>query len=127
MKYTLLLEDESGLSRFEDRDADLPLKDFVPPAVPLMISSVIAANSFVFLSAGWQGVRHRSPHRQIAAILSGCFRDRAGSGEVRNFRAADLFWMDDTTGEGHESSAECGEPVNMLNVQTPEPTNPERY
>lgn len=122
MKYAVLLEDETGVSRFEDRDVDLPLQDFVPPAAPLMISDAIAASSFVFLTlpAGWRGVRHRSPHRQIAAILSGCFRVRAGSGEAREFRAGDLFWMEDTTGGGHESSAEGGEPVNMMIVQTPE-------
>ncbi|MDU9004856.1 cupin domain-containing protein [Sedimentitalea todarodis] len=122
MKYAVLWEDESGVSRFEDRDMDLPVQDFVPPAAPLMISDAVAASSFVFLTlpAGWRGVRHRSPHCQIAAILSGCFRVHAGSGEVRDFRAGDLFWMKDTTGEGHESSAEDGEPVNMIIVQTPE-------
>ncbi|MGB0913640.1 MAG: cupin domain-containing protein [Phaeobacter italicus] len=119
MKYAFLCEDEDGVSRFEDREAELPLRDFVPPAAPLNISDVIAASGFVFLTlpAGWTGVPHRSPHRQIAAILSGCFRVRAGSGEVRDFRAGDLFWMEDTTGAGHASSAEGGEPVHMIIVQ----------
>lgn len=122
MEYAALIEDETGVSHFVDRHAELPLRDFVPPATPLMISDAVVASSFVFLTlpAGWKGIRHRSPHRQIAAILSGCFRVRAGSGEIRDFRAGDLFWMEDTTGEGHESSAEGGEPVNMMIVQTPE-------
>lgn len=125
MKYAVLLEDEAGVSRFVDREAELPLQDFVPPAAPLMISDAMPASSFVFLTlpAGWQGVRHRSPQRQIAAILSGYFRVRAGSGEVRDFRSGDLFWMEDTTGDGHESSAEGGEPVNMMIVQTPDAPN----
>ncbi|MCB1312138.1 MAG: hypothetical protein KDK29_09715 [Sedimentitalea sp.] len=119
MKYAVLREDEAGISHFEDAEAVLPLKDFVPPAAPLQISDQIAAEGFVFLTlpAGWTGVRHRSPHRQIAAILSGCFRVEAGSGEVREFRAGDLFWMEDTRGEGHASSAEGGVPVTMIIVQ----------
>ncbi|WP_424984720.1 hypothetical protein [Microbulbifer sp. S227A] len=122
MKYALLVEDADGISRFVDREAVLPFRDFVPPAAPLMISDAMTATGFVFLTlpAGWRGIRHRSPHCQIAAILSGCFRVRAGSGEVRDFRAGALFWMADTTGEGHESSAEGGEPVTMLIVQTPD-------
>ncbi len=119
MHYAILLEDADGRSYFEDREADLPIRDFVPPAAPLMISDPIAATGFVFLTlpAGWRGVRHRSPHRQIAAILSGRFRVEAGSGEIRDFVAGDLFWMADVTGSGHKSSAEDGEPVTMVITQ----------
>ena len=119
MHYSILLEDADGISYFEDREADLPLKDFVPPAAPLRISDQLKASGFVFLTlpAGWQGARHRSPHRQIAAILSGSFRVEAGSGEVRVFTAGDLFWMEDTTGSGHESSAQGGAPVTMVITQ----------
>ena len=119
MRYAILLEDENGRSYFEDREADLPLKDFVPPASPLRISDQLPAEGFVFLTlpAGWKGVRHRSPHRQIAAVLSGTFRVQAGSGEVRDFKAGDLFWMEDTTGEGHVSSAEGGVPATMVITQ----------
>lgn len=119
MRYAILLEDADGVSYFEDREAELPLKDFVPPAAPLQISEQIPATGFVFLTlpAGWKGVRHRSPHRQIAAILSGRFRVEAGSGEAREFTAGDLFWMEDTTGEGHVSSAEGGVPATMVITQ----------
>ena len=73
MRYSILLEDAEGVSYFEDREADLSLQDFVPPAAPLRISERLTATGFVFLSlpVGWKGVQHRSPHRQIAAILSG--------------------------------------------------------
>lgn len=119
MRYTILLEDASGQSYFEDRDADLALTDFVPPANPIEVSCVLGAKGFVFLSlpAGWTGVRHRSPHRQIAAILSGRFRVEAGSGEVREFGAGDLFWMEDTTGAGHVSSAAGDGAVHMVITQ----------
>lgn len=119
MHYSILLEDAEGVSFFEDRKADLPLQSFVPPADPLMISDQIAATGFVFLTlpAGWKGIQHRSPHRQIAAILSGTFRVEAGSGEVREFTAGDLFWMEDTTGSGHISSAEGGVPASMIITQ----------
>ncbi len=119
MHYSILLEDENGVSYFEDRQAELPLRDFVPPAAPLRISDQLPASGFVFLTlpAGWKGIQHRSPHRQIAAILSGTFRVRAGTGETRDFRAGDLFWMEDTTGDGHVSSAEGGEPATMVITQ----------
>ena len=119
MRYAILLEDADGLSYFEDRAADLVLKNFVPPAAPLEISGQIPASGFVFLTlpAGWRGVRHRSPHRQIAAILSGRFRVEAGSGEIRDFTAGDLFWMEDISGSGHVSSAEGGEPASMIITQ----------
>ena len=119
MRYSILLEDAEGVSYFEDREADLSLQDFVPPAAPLRISERLTAAGFVFLSlpVGWKGVQHRSPHRQIAAILSGTFRVEAGSGEVREFTAGDLFWMEDTAGTGHISSAEGDEPANMVITQ----------
>lgn len=119
MHYSILLEDENGVSYFVDREADLPEQDFVPPATPLLISDVLPASGFVFLTlpVGWKGIRHRSPHRQIAAILSGRFRVEAGSGEAREFTSGDLFWMEDTTGEGHASSAEGGKPVTMVITQ----------
>lgn len=119
MHYAILLEDSDGVSFFEDRKAELPLADFVPPAAPLRISEQLPATGFVFLTlpTGWTGVQHRSPHRQIAAILSGRFRVEAGSGEVREFTAGDLFWMEDTTGDGHASSAQGDMPVTMVITQ----------
>ena len=119
MRYSILLEDAKGVSYFEDREADLRLQDFVPPAAALQISNPLPAVGFVFLTlpVGWEGVQHRSPHRQIAAILSGSFRVEAGTGEVRVFKAGDLFWMEDTTGAGHISSAEGGVPVSMVITQ----------
>ncbi len=119
MRYSILLEDLDGVSYFEDREANLKLKDFVPPAKPLHVSDQLSATGFVFLSlpAGWKGVQHRSPHCQIAAILSGRFRVEAGSGEVREFTAGDLFWMEDTTGAGHVSSAQGDLPATMVITQ----------
>lgn len=119
MNYSLLKEDTDGVSYFVDEAADLSLVDFVPPADPLLISKVRPASGFVFLTlpAGWKGVKHPSPNRQIAAILSGCFRVIAGSGEVRDFRSGDLFLMEDTTGSGHISSAEEGVPATMVITQ----------
>ena len=110
MQYSILLEDSDGISYFEDRVADLPLVDFVPPAAPLNMSDSLAATGFVFLTlpAGWKGIRHRSPNRQIA---------EAGSGEIRDFTAGDLFWMEDTTGAGHISSAEGDVPATMVITQ----------
>jgi hypothetical protein len=119
MRYALLLEDENGVSYFEDREVDLELKTFAPPAAPFHVSGTFDASRFVFLTlpAGWKGVQHRSPERQLATVLSGTFRVQAGSGEIRDFTAGDLFWAEDVTGTGHASSAEGGEPVNLMVTQ----------
>ena len=119
MKYAKLTEDADGVSYFVDGEADLPERDFVPPAAPLLISDQLPATGMVFLTLppGWRGIQHPSPHKQIAAILSGRFRVEAGSGEVREFCAGDLFWMEDTTGAGHVSSAEDGTAVTMVITQ----------
>ncbi len=119
MRYAKLVEDSDGVSYWTDGAAELDEVDFVPPARPLLMSQAIAAKSMVFLAlpAGWRGVQHRSPQRQIAAILSGVFRVEAGSGEVREFCAGDIFWMEDTNGAGHMSSAEGPEPATMVITQ----------
>jgi len=119
MKYTKLTEDADGLSYFTECQAALPERDFVPPAAPLLISDILPATGMVFLTlpAGWRGIQHPSPHKQIAAILSGRFRVVAGTGEARDFCAGDLFWMEDTTGPGHASSAEGATPVTMVITQ----------
>ncbi|WP_037316101.1 cupin domain-containing protein [Ruegeria halocynthiae] len=119
MRYSILLEDADGVSYFEDRDIDAELKSFAPPANPFLVSQEYDASRFVFLSlpAGWKGVQHRSPNRQLATVLSGRFRVQAGSGEVRDFTAGDLFWAEDVTGTGHASSAEGDEPANLMITQ----------
>ncbi len=119
MRYSILLEDAEGVSYFEDREVDLELKAFAPPAKAFHVSDEFDAARFVFLTlpAGWKGIQHRSPEKQLATVLSGTFRVQAGSGEVRDFTAGDLFWAEDVTGTGHTSSAEGGEPVNLMVTQ----------
>lgn len=119
MRYSILLEDAEGVSYFEDREVDLELKSFAPPAKPFHVSDDFDAARFVFLTlpAGWTGVQHRSPEKQLATVLSGTFRVQAGSGEVRDFTVGDLFWAEDVTGTGHASSAEGGKPVNLMVTQ----------
>lgn len=119
MRYSILLEDADGISYFEDREADLELKTFAPPAEAFLVSEKFDASQFVLLTlpAGWKGVPHRSPARQLATVLSGTFRVQAGSGEIRDFTAGDLFWAEDVTGTGHGSSAEGGEPVTLMVTQ----------
>ncbi|MEM8631444.1 MAG: hypothetical protein AAGF74_09420 [Pseudomonadota bacterium] len=116
MKYVKTRETDAGQSFFEEGDQPLGLTEFVPPADPILVSDVLPASGMVFLTlpAGWSGVRHRSPRRQIAAILSGCFRVETSDGQVRDFRVGDIYWMEDTTGEGHISSAVGDEDVRMM-------------
>ncbi|WP_170348961.1 MULTISPECIES: cupin domain-containing protein [Ruegeria] len=119
MRYAILLEDADGVSYFENCEIDFELKTFAPPAAPFLVSKEVDAARIAFLSlpAGWKGVQHRSPKPQLATVLSGTFRVQAGSGEIRDFKTGDLFWAEDVKGTGHSSSAEGGEPANLMITQ----------
>lgn len=121
MEYTILDEDEAGISFFRDSDFELQETHFAPPAAPLLLSAEVPASTMLALTlpAGWIGVLHPSPCSQVAVILEGLFRVEAGSGEVRDMGPGSVFWMRDIHGSGHSSRAMDGAPVKMMLVQFP--------
>lgn len=122
MIYTILDEDENGVSFFRDADFFMAEVQFAPPAAPMLLSEAIPVRAMVALTlpAGWTGVQHKSPCAQVAFILDGLFRVEAGTGEVRDFGPGGIFWMQDVKGGGHASRAMDGKPVHMAVVQFPE-------
>lgn len=46
MEYTRLYADDHGESHFEDIEIDLTLTEYAPPAPPLELSGITAANQF---------------------------------------------------------------------------------
>lgn len=97
---------EDGESRFEDFDVTLVAVDFAPPAPPLNVAALFAANrcSLVGGTTDWGGdVRHPSPRRQLFSTLSGSYEVTASDGTVRNFPAGSMLLLEDTTGKGHST------------------------
>lgn len=121
MRYLYLCEDANGVSHFEDREFPLEMKDFAPPAPVMWQSNDISAERLLYLTlpAGWGGAKHRSPHRQIGHCLSGRLRVEAGDGEVREFGAGAIWYMDDTKGSGHTTTVLGDEDVRLAIVQLP--------
>lgn len=121
MKYTILDEDDAGVSFFRDAAFDLDETHFAPPAAPLLLSEDVPAKNMLALTlpAGWIGVPHPSPCAQVAVIMEGLFRVEAGNGEVRDMGPGSVLWMKDIHGSGHSSRAMDGKPVQMMLVQFP--------
>ena len=119
MKYLYLGEDAAGVSRFKDREIDLKVGDFAPPAPSLLMSEGIAAGNCLFLTlpVGWGGAKHPAPQEQIGFCLSGRLRVEAGDGEVREFGTGAIWWMADTKGSGHTTTVLGDEEVRLAIVQ----------
>ena len=121
IKASRLYATSEGRSRFETVDIGLDLQQFAPPAPALYVSDPQPAQRFVLLRlpVGWNGERHTSPSRQILFCLSGRVRVTPGIGEPIFVGAGDVWLMEDTTGEGHETSVVSEVPFDAAVVQFP--------
>ena len=86
-----LSEDQSGESHLGTFEEPLLLNDFAPPAVPFYVSQLQQAQGYVAIRipAGWVGVLHRSPHRQILFCTAGALKVTATDGSARTIRCGD--------------------------------------
>lgn len=57
---------------------------------------------------------HSVSRRQLVVILAGSIEIEVGSGEKQIFRTGDLFFAEDTTGQGHVTRALGDHPVRGL-------------
>jgi len=103
MKYTVLYTDSEGESHFKDIDATFMQVDFAPPAPPVGLTQFLDASKIVFfqIPAGWFGDWHPAPKKQFFCCLKGEAELTSSDGEVRRFRAGDVFLLEDTSGKGH--------------------------
>ena len=102
-------------------DIELELQQFAPPAAALYVSDPRPAHQFVLLRlpVGWYGEQHPSPSRQILLCLSGRARVTPGIGEPIFVGPGDVWLMEDTTGEGLETSIVSDVPFDATVVQFP--------
>jgi hypothetical protein len=121
IKVLRLYVEAGGKSRFETVDWSLDLTDFAPPALPLYVSEMHAARQFALLRLPpkWTGERHPSPTRQILVCCRGTVRVTPGLGEPQIIGPGDCWLMEDTTGDGHETSVISEGPFEALVVQIP--------
>lgn len=121
VKVLRLSATADGRSRFALEEMPLELKPFAPPAPALYVSDSQPASRFVVLRlpVGWHGERHPSPARQILFCLSGRVRVTPGIGEPLFVGPGDVWLMEDTTGEGHETSVVSDVPFDAAVVQLP--------
>ncbi|HUS11093.1 MAG TPA: hypothetical protein VMZ30_11565 [Pyrinomonadaceae bacterium] len=104
-KYTRLFSDENGESHFEERECELDLIDFAPPASPLAVSESFPASDAAFLAgpSGWIGDWHISPSRNLFVVISGEWEVEASDGTTRLFLPNSVLLVEDISGKGHRS------------------------
>lgn len=103
--FTRLYCDGDGESHFEEVEIEITTTDYEPPAPPLGLSSLIAANNFRFMNApaGWSSDWHPSSARNLFIVLSGEWEVTASDGETRRFGLGSVLLVEDTSGKGHSS------------------------
>jgi quercetin dioxygenase-like cupin family protein len=106
LPYVRVYSDAEGESHFEDAELPFTLVDFAPPAPPVSVSEAMAADTVAVISspAGWHGDWHPAPRQQLMFMLVGELEVQVSDGQVRHFRAGDVFQVEDTVGKGHVST-----------------------
>lgn len=120
-EYVRIYSDLDGESHFGEAATPLAAGNFAPPAPPLIISTPIPTDQFVFfiLPSGWFGDWHPAPRRQYYIQLSGQFGVEVSDGETRQFNPGDIGLLEDVTGKGHKSWVIGTEDVRGMFVQLP--------
>lgn len=111
MKITRIYADSDGESHFEDIEIELEKT--------LNISSLskeLKVTGFFFreTSPDFNYSWHTVPERLCIVTLSGESEIEVSDGEIRSFRAGDVFIAEDTTGRGHISRSVSREPHKTI-------------
>ena len=98
MKITRIGPTEKGASQFTE--LDIPLQSQEVGAISRLISSGFASPnvSFIEMPEGSDSGWHGATGRCIVSVLSGVFEVEIGSGETRQWRAGEAFFIDDIEG-----------------------------
>lgn len=99
-RLTKIVEDERGVSAFQD--AEIPLTDAGPIG---SLSELMRAEGAVFrVSPGpFEHDWHPAPARQLIVLLDGEIEIEVGTGERRRLRGGDVVLAEDTRGRGHRT------------------------
>lgn len=113
MKVTRIYTGADNRSHFEE--LDMPLHAAAgsrrDTSNPLPAIGAAFGESAVLLPLDF----HTAPRRQLVAMLSGSLEIECGDGSKRRFGPGDVFFADDTAGQGHVARDLSG-PVRSLYV-----------
>ncbi len=110
--------DARGESHFGLKEVSFELADFAPPAPPISVSQLQAAEAVLFISSppGWHGDWHPAPRRQLMFLLAGELEVTVSDGETRRCGPGCAVLLEDTVGKGHVSRVVGTERVFMAAV-----------
>jgi quercetin dioxygenase-like cupin family protein len=122
IRYTAIVTDPDGGSRFEHRILEAPESDLVAGVPPFGVTDPQAADRILFFEfpAGWTSDFHPAPRRQFYVQLTGEVEISTTEGEVRRFRPGDVVLAEDTTGTGHTLVVAGPAPATAAIVQLEE-------
>lgn len=105
VSYARIYADSAGETHFSDELLTFQLVDYAPPAPPISVSEVFAAQNVSFISSpeGWFGDWHPAPRIQFILVLVGELEVEVSDGEVRRLGPGSLCLLEDTAGKGHAS------------------------
>lgn len=119
-----LWADEAGESHLERQEVPMQSMQYAPPAPPFDVSTPVPVAQFVRIrafpredkNAPWRNV----PKRHYAVVLSGAAELIASDGTRAILRKGDYILSEDTTGKGHRTIVQDGEPWEALFIELPE-------
>jgi len=98
MKITRIVATPEGESRFAE--VDIPLLSHQHGAISRRISTGFASPSVSFVEApeGSDSGMHGATGRYIISVMSGVFEVEISTGEIRQWRSGEAFFIDDIEG-----------------------------
>ena len=105
-RYTRIVADDQGRSRFEDLTVDLSPGFAAPPAQPLHQAPFLAAAGtfWIGVPTDWSGeIPHPAPARMVFVPVQGEYEVTVSDGATRRFSPGSVLLLEDTTGEGHST------------------------
>jgi hypothetical protein len=102
MKYTRIISDRDGDSRFEEVDVTLREKGQIGA-----LSDKIPVKGLIFREtpADYDYDFHHAPARQFIVLLDGIIEIEVSTGDKRIFKQGDILLVEDTSGKGHRTKS----------------------
>lgn len=115
---------EDGESHLEDVDLPFEESDFLPSALPMLLTPQEKASGY-FIARVPPGLEldwHVAPVRELAVYLTGQGEIEASDGTIRPLEPGTILLVEDTTGKGHKDRVIGTEEVLVVIVTLPEET-----
>lgn len=120
MKLTRFYQNEQHVSVFSDIEIALP-DTRTDAGWTFSLSRVIGSTAalLVELPVGLDQDWHPAPNRQLVVVLAGRLQVEVAGGHQREWGAGEMFFADDTGGQGHLTRVIQG-PAHLLFVCLPD-------